>query len=44
MAMSTGTAGMHYTLWDPLVVKAVYLLSPNLILKEGRAVLLWLGL
>lgn len=42
--MSTGTAGMHYTLWDPLVVKAVYLLSPNLILKERRAVLLWLGL
>jgi hypothetical protein len=41
--MSTGTAGMYYTLWDPFVVKAVYLLSPNLILKERRTVLLWLG-
>jgi hypothetical protein len=38
--MSTGTAGMDYTLWDPFVVKAVYLLSTNLILKERRTVLL----
>jgi hypothetical protein len=34
IAMSASTAGMHYTLWNAFVVKAVNLLSSNLVLKK----------
>jgi len=41
--MSTSTAGMHDTLWDAFMVKAVDLLPSNLVLKKHRTVVTAIG-
>ena len=37
--MSASTSGMHHTLWNAFMVKAVDLLSSNLVLKKRWTVM-----